>query len=116
MTFHRLRHGSATAQLAAGTTPRVISEALGHSRTAFTMDTYVHVMPDVQKEAAEAAAAIVPRRARPARGPRPGPWECPRRVSGPALDRHWAKHEETWGFSRFRDARNPRSECGGSGI
>lgn len=64
VTFHGLRHGSATAQLAAGTTPRVISEALGHSRTAFTMDTYVQVVPDVQKEAAEAAAAIVPRRSR----------------------------------------------------
>lgn len=70
VTFHGLRHGAATAQLAAGTTPRVISEGLGHSRTSFTMDTYVHVMPEVQKEAAEATAAIVPRnkRGRESRG------------------------------------------------
>jgi integrase len=61
VTFHGLRHGAATAQLAAGTAPKVISAGLGHSRTSFTMDTYVHVTPDVQKEAAEAAAAIVPR-------------------------------------------------------
>ncbi len=64
VTFHGLRHGAATAQLAAGTAPKVISQTLGHSRTAFTMDTYVHVTPEVQKEAAEATAAIVPRNAK----------------------------------------------------
>jgi integrase len=68
VTFHGLRHGAATAQLAAGTTPKVISAGLGHSRTSFTMDTYVHVMPEVQKEAAEATAAIVPRRNRGSAG------------------------------------------------
>jgi integrase len=34
-----------------GVAPKVISEALGHSSVAFTMDVYSHILPDVQKEA-----------------------------------------------------------------
>ena len=36
----------------------------GHHRTSFTDDVYVHVFPDVAKEAAEARAAVVPRKAK----------------------------------------------------
>lgn len=36
--LHDLRHGAATMLLAAGQPPKVISETLGHSTTAFTMD------------------------------------------------------------------------------
>jgi integrase len=41
--FHDLRHGAATLMLAAGVDPAALSAALGHSRVAFTLDTYVHV-------------------------------------------------------------------------
>ena len=33
--------------------PKVVSERLGHSSVAFTLETYAHVMPGMQPEAAE---------------------------------------------------------------
>lgn len=59
--FHDLRHGAASLCKAAGLDSKFISALLGHSRTSFTDATYVLVFPEVLKEAAEAAAAIVPR-------------------------------------------------------
>lgn len=47
-----LRHTHATLLLAAGVNPKVVSERLGHSSVAFTLDTYAHVMPGMQPEAA----------------------------------------------------------------
>ena len=32
--------------------PKVISERLGHSRVAFTLDVYSHLLPGMQEEAA----------------------------------------------------------------
>jgi integrase len=61
--FHDLRHGAATLSLAAGVDMRVISGTLGHERSSFTADFYASVLPDLDKAAAEATAAIVPRRA-----------------------------------------------------
>jgi integrase len=52
--FHDLRHSYATGLLRANIHPKVVSEALGHSSTAFTMDTYSHVLPTMQDQAAEA--------------------------------------------------------------
>ena len=43
---------------------KVVQETLGHSSTTITMDIYASVLPEVAKEAAEAAAALVPRQAR----------------------------------------------------
>ena len=34
--------------------PRVVMETLGHSRIAVTLDTYTHVLPALQREAADA--------------------------------------------------------------
>ncbi len=45
--------------LAAGVNAKVVSERLGHSSVSFTLDTYGHVMPGQQSEAAEAAAALL---------------------------------------------------------
>ncbi len=53
MRFHDLRHGYATLQLANGTHPRVVMEQLGHSTFALTMNTYSHVIPALQQEAAD---------------------------------------------------------------
>ncbi len=61
--FHDLRHRSATLSLAAGVDIKVVQEMLGHSTSAFTRDVYTSVVPEIATAAAEAVAAIVPRRA-----------------------------------------------------
>lgn len=50
--FHDLRHSCATLLLVQGVSPRVVMEILGHSEIAMTMNTYSHVVPDLQREAA----------------------------------------------------------------
>ena len=52
--FHDLRHAYATALLRRGVHPKVVSEALGHASTSFTLDTYTHVVPSMQRAAADA--------------------------------------------------------------
>jgi integrase len=51
--LHDLRHSHATALLRQGTHPKIVSERLGHSTVAITLDTYSHVLPGMQKEAAQ---------------------------------------------------------------
>jgi integrase len=50
--FHDLRHSHATQLLHQGIHPKVVSERLGHSIIAITLDTYSHVLPGIQEEAA----------------------------------------------------------------
>jgi integrase len=50
--FHDLRHTHATLLLQQGVHPKVVSERLGHSTIGITMDTYTHVLPNMQKEVA----------------------------------------------------------------
>ena len=38
--------------LKAGVHPKVVSERLGHSSVAFTLDVYSHVVPGIQEAAA----------------------------------------------------------------
>jgi integrase len=52
LRFHDLRHSAATLLLAQGVSPRYISDLLGHSQVSFTMQTYAHVLPHVQREVA----------------------------------------------------------------
>ena len=49
---------------AAGLDSKYIAALLGHARSSFTDDVYVTLFPEVAKDAAEAAAAIVPRAGR----------------------------------------------------
>ena len=51
--FHDLRHTFATHALASGVDIKTLSGILGHTRTAFTLDTYAHTTGDMQKRAAE---------------------------------------------------------------
>jgi integrase len=53
--FHDLRHAHATQLLSVGVHPKAVSERLGHSSTAFTMDTYSAVIPSLGRAAADAA-------------------------------------------------------------
>ena len=39
--------------------PKIVSERLGHFSVAFTLDTYAHVMPGMQAEAAQALSDTV---------------------------------------------------------
>jgi integrase len=57
--LHDLRRTHAGLLLAAGVTPKVVSERLGHSSVAFTLGTYAHAMPDMQSEAAELFSGLV---------------------------------------------------------
>jgi integrase len=52
--FHDLRHAHATLMLLQGVHPKVVSERLGHASIGITLDTYSHVLPSMQVEAARA--------------------------------------------------------------
>ncbi len=62
--YHDLRHGAATLSLSAGVDIKIVQEMLGHSTSSFTRDVYTSVVPEIATAAAEAVAAIVPRRGR----------------------------------------------------
>ncbi len=51
MTFHQLRHTTATILLLKNVNPKVVSEMLGHATIAITLDTYSHVLPNMQDSA-----------------------------------------------------------------
>ncbi len=52
--FHDLWHTCATLLLIKNVNPKVVSEMLGHASIAITLDTYSHVLPDMQDSAARA--------------------------------------------------------------
>lgn len=53
LRFHDLRHTFATHALTSGVDVKTLSGILGHTRAAFTLDTYTHTTGDMQKRAAE---------------------------------------------------------------
>jgi integrase len=57
--FHDLRHSCATLLLVQGVAPRVVMEILGHSQISLTMNTYSHVLPALQREAAARLEALL---------------------------------------------------------
>src|SRR5581483_11526413 len=57
--FHDLRHTHATLLLKAGVPLKVVSERLGHSTPAFTMTVYQHVLPGMQRDAADLFARMM---------------------------------------------------------
>jgi integrase len=50
--FHDLRHSHATLLPSKNVHPKIVSERLGHSTVAITLDVYSHVVPGMQEEAA----------------------------------------------------------------
>jgi len=58
--FHDLRHSFASLMLLRGVAPKVISEALGHSSVAFTMDVYSHILPGMQSDAMALLDEVLP--------------------------------------------------------
>jgi integrase len=53
LRFHDLRHTAATLMLQQGIHPKVVQERLGHSQISLTLDTYSHVLPSMQEDAAQ---------------------------------------------------------------
>lgn len=52
--LHALRHTFATNALQAGMDVRTLSEMIGYSKIAFTLQTYVHSSMDIKRKALEA--------------------------------------------------------------
>jgi len=53
LRFHDLRHCHASLMLAQGTHLKVVSERLGHSGIGITANIYSHLIPGLQREAAD---------------------------------------------------------------
>ena len=57
--FHDLRHCSASLLLDQGVPIKVVSERLGHTKIAMTMDLYAHVLPAQDRGAAAAIGRVL---------------------------------------------------------
>ena len=57
--LHELRHTHGTLLIAAGVPVKVVSERLGHAMPAFTIETYQHVLPGMQADAARVFERLV---------------------------------------------------------
>jgi integrase len=57
--LHDVRHSYASAALAAGIPAKVVSERLGHATIQITLDTYSHVLPGLDAQAAETVARLI---------------------------------------------------------
>jgi integrase len=52
MRFHDLRHTHGSLLLKEGVPVKVVSERLGHAQIAHTIQTYQHLLPGMQADAA----------------------------------------------------------------
>lgn len=59
MRFHDLRHAHASLLLLMGESPKVVQERLGHSRIELTLGTYSHLLPGIQRAAADRLDALL---------------------------------------------------------
>jgi integrase len=59
ISLHGARHTHATIGLAAGVSPRVMQERLGHSSVSITLDLYTHPADEQHADAAEKVAALL---------------------------------------------------------
>lgn len=59
MRYHDLRHGAASLMAAQGVPARVAMEILGHSQISTTMNVYVHVAPELGRDAADRIGAAL---------------------------------------------------------
>ncbi|NHN34301.1 tyrosine-type recombinase/integrase [Paenibacillus sp. S3N08] len=57
--FHDMRHTHATILLLQGENPKIVSERLGHADVRITLDTYSHILPNMQKETAKNLGKLI---------------------------------------------------------
>lgn len=58
-TFHGTRHTHATMLLMAGVNIKIVSQRLGHSSVSFTLDTYGHVIDEMERSAADMMGTLL---------------------------------------------------------
>lgn len=59
LRLHDLRHTAASLMLAAGESPKVVTEILGHSSPIITQIIYQHLMPGMSDAAGERLTALL---------------------------------------------------------
>jgi integrase len=59
MRLYDLRHSFATLSLEANVNPKTVSEWMGHSSVAFTLDTYAHLLPGWFAKASETISRLL---------------------------------------------------------
>ena len=59
LRLHGLRHSHASHLLAENVHPKIVQERLGHHSIAVTMDTYSHLMPNMQADATAKLDAVL---------------------------------------------------------
>jgi integrase len=52
--LHDLRHSCASLLIAQGVPMEIVKDTLGHSQISLTVNTYVHLLPETQRQAADA--------------------------------------------------------------
>jgi len=57
--LHDLRHTCATLLLCKGVHPKIVQELLGHATISITLDTYSHVLPNMQGQAVTAMESVL---------------------------------------------------------
>jgi len=57
--FHDLRHSHASLLMKLGKHPKIVQERLGHASIKLTLDTYSHIMPNMQEEAAKELGRVI---------------------------------------------------------
>jgi integrase len=55
--MHALRHAYASLLIAGGESVKVVSERLGHTNAAMTLNTYSHLFPDTEEKTRKAIDA-----------------------------------------------------------
>jgi integrase len=118
--LHDVRHSYATAALAAGVPAKVVSERLGHANIAITMDTYSHVLPGLDAEAAGTVARLIlgntdQKPARPVDKPLTTGREAPNRGEGVKGERPGQEGVRAGGFEPPRVAP-PGPKPGASAV
>jgi len=57
--FHDLRHTAASLMLNNGISPIIVAKRLGHSKVSITLDTYGHLIPEMQQESANYIDSLI---------------------------------------------------------
>ena len=63
ISFHGLRHTTATLQIAAGTDVRTVSSIMGHRETSPTMNIYAHNLKTAEQESVNRVEGMIAKQA-----------------------------------------------------